>query len=195
MQIVDNDRARRAGGGLRPARWLRGVPVALRLARLRPRAGERTVPRAAGKFAAWDIPLPGDDKRAGLCAARHARGERLSRRHGARRELRDGEPPADQRARARSVPGSHSGREGPARVFHQPQHRAQGIAAGRSRRIPANAGCIAKARRARFPAGHPSLKDTPFAETGHPILLPGNPTRGLVRDGRRRRARRRAATA
>jgi len=26
-----------------------------------------------------------------------------------------------------------------------------------------------------FPANHPSLKDTPFAETGHPILLPGNP--------------------
>jgi tRNA-splicing ligase RtcB len=29
-----------------------------------------------------------------------------------------------------------------------------------------------------FPAGHHSLKDTPFAETGHPILLPGNPTAG-----------------
>ncbi len=31
-----------------------------------------------------------------------------------------------------------------------------------------------------FPAGHPSLQDTPFAETGHPILLPGNPTAGSV---------------
>ena len=31
-----------------------------------------------------------------------------------------------------------------------------------------------------FPAGHPSLKDTPFAETGHPILLPGNPCAGSV---------------
>ncbi|MBK7998907.1 MAG: RtcB family protein [Verrucomicrobia bacterium] len=31
-----------------------------------------------------------------------------------------------------------------------------------------------------FPAGHPSLKDTPFATTGHPILLPGNPTAGSV---------------
>jgi len=29
-----------------------------------------------------------------------------------------------------------------------------------------------------FPAGHYSLKDTPFANTGHPILLPGNPTAG-----------------
>jgi len=29
-----------------------------------------------------------------------------------------------------------------------------------------------------FPAGHPSLVDTPFAETGHPILLPGNPQAG-----------------
>lgn len=31
-----------------------------------------------------------------------------------------------------------------------------------------------------FPAGHPSLKETPFAETGHPILLPGNPCAGSV---------------
>jgi len=31
-----------------------------------------------------------------------------------------------------------------------------------------------------FPAGHPSLKETPFADTGHPILLPGNPTAGSV---------------
>ena len=29
-----------------------------------------------------------------------------------------------------------------------------------------------------FPAGHPGLKGTPFAETGHPILLPGNPQAG-----------------
>jgi tRNA-splicing ligase RtcB len=31
-----------------------------------------------------------------------------------------------------------------------------------------------------FPAGHPSLQNTPFAATGHPILLPGNPTAGSV---------------
>ncbi len=29
-----------------------------------------------------------------------------------------------------------------------------------------------------FPAGHPALQDTPFAATGHPILLPGNPQDG-----------------
>jgi len=29
-----------------------------------------------------------------------------------------------------------------------------------------------------FPAGHPELKTTPFAQTGHPILLPGNPLSG-----------------
>lgn len=29
-----------------------------------------------------------------------------------------------------------------------------------------------------FPAGHPCLKGTPFAGSGHPILLPGNPTAG-----------------
>lgn len=29
-----------------------------------------------------------------------------------------------------------------------------------------------------FPAGHHGLKDTPFADTGHPILLPGNPQAG-----------------
>jgi len=31
-----------------------------------------------------------------------------------------------------------------------------------------------------FPAGHHALKNTPFAETGHPILLPGNPQAGSV---------------
>jgi tRNA-splicing ligase RtcB len=29
-----------------------------------------------------------------------------------------------------------------------------------------------------FPAGHHALKGTPFADTGHPILLPGNPQDG-----------------
>lgn len=29
-----------------------------------------------------------------------------------------------------------------------------------------------------FPAGHPGLTGTPFAEVGHPILLPGDPQRG-----------------
>ncbi|MDP6446600.1 MAG: RtcB family protein [Pirellulaceae bacterium] len=31
-----------------------------------------------------------------------------------------------------------------------------------------------------YPAGHPSLAETPFAECGHPILLPGNPRDGSV---------------
>ncbi len=31
-----------------------------------------------------------------------------------------------------------------------------------------------------FPAGHYTLKGTPFANTGHPILLPGNPQAGSV---------------
>lgn len=31
-----------------------------------------------------------------------------------------------------------------------------------------------------FPAGHHALADTPFATTGHPILLPGNPRDGSV---------------
>jgi tRNA-splicing ligase RtcB len=31
-----------------------------------------------------------------------------------------------------------------------------------------------------FPGGHHALKDTPFAETGHPILLPGNPREGSM---------------
>ena len=31
-----------------------------------------------------------------------------------------------------------------------------------------------------FPAGHFALKETPFYETGHPILLPGNPRAGSV---------------
>ncbi len=31
-----------------------------------------------------------------------------------------------------------------------------------------------------FPAGHHALQGTPFADTGHPILLPGNPRDGSV---------------
>ena len=31
-----------------------------------------------------------------------------------------------------------------------------------------------------FPAGHPGLKGTLFEQTGHPILLPGNPQAGSV---------------
>jgi tRNA-splicing ligase RtcB len=31
-----------------------------------------------------------------------------------------------------------------------------------------------------FPAGHHALRGTPFQDTGHPILLPGNPTQGSV---------------
>ncbi len=31
-----------------------------------------------------------------------------------------------------------------------------------------------------FPGGHHALKETPFYETGHPILLPGNPRDGSV---------------
>jgi tRNA-splicing ligase RtcB len=31
-----------------------------------------------------------------------------------------------------------------------------------------------------FPAGHHELKETPFYETGHPILLPGNPRDGSL---------------
>jgi tRNA-splicing ligase RtcB len=31
-----------------------------------------------------------------------------------------------------------------------------------------------------FPAGHPSLAETEFSHTGHPILLPGNPQAGSV---------------
>jgi len=31
-----------------------------------------------------------------------------------------------------------------------------------------------------FPAGHPALASTPFADVGHPILLPGNPRDGSV---------------
>lgn len=31
-----------------------------------------------------------------------------------------------------------------------------------------------------FPAGHPGLRNTPFAESGHPNLLPGNPRDGSM---------------
>jgi tRNA-splicing ligase RtcB (3'-phosphate/5'-hydroxy nucleic acid ligase) len=43
-----------------------------------------------------------------------------------------------------------------------------------------------------YPAGHHALKDTPFADTGHPILLPGNPQAGssvMVADAGAERSR------
>ncbi|MEI9865867.1 MAG: RtcB family protein [Limisphaerales bacterium] len=49
----------------------------------------------------------------------------------------------------------------------------------------AKAGCIARGATRAFPAGHPALKETLFAATGHPILLPGNPTAGSRHHGRR----------
>jgi len=45
-----------------------------------------------------------------------------------------------------------------------------------------------------FPAGHHALRGTPYAETGHPILLPGNPRDGsvvMVADGGAERLRHR----
>ena len=156
------------------------VSFALRFARLRPCAGQRPVPRAAAQVRGLGHSAAGRRQGTGLCAARHAGGRRLHRRHVAGRELRDREPSADQRAGAGGVSGNHSGREGVARVFHQPQHRAPGIAAGRPRRIHGEGWVHRKGATRAFPAGHPSLKDTPFEDTGHPILLPGNPTAGSV---------------
>ena len=71
--------------------------------------------------------------------------------------------------------------DGNARVFHQPQHRAP-----RDRRQCACWVHRKGATRA-FPAGHHALKGTPSTNTGHPILLPGNPQAGFVCHGRRQR--------
>ncbi len=64
------------------------------------------------------------------------------------------------------------GTKGTARLLHQPQHRPQGDRE-QPARLGAPQGCDA-----RLPRGHHALKGTPFDDTGHPILLPGNPQDG-----------------
>jgi len=118
--------------------------------------------------------VPGRRSPTRLCPARNSGGGCLSRRYVPGRELCHGEPPAHQCPRAGSLPGNPPGRDGKAGLFHQPQHCPRG-----NHRWPEVVG-PPQGCHSRHPGGHFSLAGTPFAETGHPILLPGNPRDGSV---------------
>jgi tRNA-splicing ligase RtcB (3'-phosphate/5'-hydroxy nucleic acid ligase) len=70
-------------------------------------------------------------------------------------------------------------------LLHQPQHRPQARSCPTATSPP---GSTARAPRAPFRPATRRLAGTPFAETGHPILLPGNPQAGSCGDGRRTKA-------
>ncbi|HSH92714.1 MAG TPA: RtcB family protein [Roseimicrobium sp.] len=132
------------------------------------------------KFAAWDIPLPGDDKElvyaplgtpeadaylddmalgANFATVNHLLINALVLE--AFQEIIPGVKGSlvyfisHNIARKELLPDGHGGFAGEGWVHRKGATRA-------------------------FPAGHPSLANTPFATTGHPILLPGNPTAGSV---------------
>ena len=134
------------------------------------------------KFATWEHPAAGRRPGTGLRAARHARGRRLPRRHGPGRELRHGQPPADQRARAGGVSGGLSRR---ARASSSTSSATTSPA--RRSSTTARPGSIARERRGRFPAGHHALKDTPLRRDRPSDPPAGQPAGRLERDGRRRR--------
>jgi len=132
------------------------------------------------KFAAWDIPLPGDDKElvyaplgtveadeylddmalgANFATVNHLLINALVLE--AFQEIIPGVKGSlvyfisHNIARKELLPNGHGGFNGEGWVHRKGATRA-------------------------FPAGHPSLAGTLFADTGHPILLPGNPTAGSV---------------
>ena len=102
----------RSRPGLRTARQPRRVPFALRLAGHGLQPGLGPVPRAAGEVRDLEHPAARRRSGAGLRPAGHAGGRRLSGRHGPGRQLRHGQPPADQRPGAGSLPGGLPGHDG-----------------------------------------------------------------------------------
>ena len=180
VRLLDNERARRAGEvyGLRDGCvgflshcGSRGFGHALASGQFR--ALQR-------KFAAWDIPLPGEDRElvyaplgtpeanaylddlalgANFATMNHLLINALVLE--AFQEVIPGVKGSlvyfisHNIARKELLPNGHGGFVGEGWVHRKGATRA-------------------------FPAGHPSLKETPFEETGHPILLPGNPCAGSV---------------
>jgi tRNA-splicing ligase RtcB len=180
VRVLDNDRARRTAEifGLRNGCvgflshcGSRGFGHALASGQFR---------SLQQKFAAWDIPLPGNDKElvyaplgtpeadayiddmslgANFATVNHLLINALVLE--AFQEVIPGVKGSlvyfisHNIARKELLPGGHGGFAGEGWVHRKGATRA-------------------------FPAFHPSLKDTPFLATGHPILLPGNPTAGSV---------------
>ena len=174
VHVEDNDRARAVARSLRPARRLRRFPVALRLARLRPSTGEQDSSAPCSKSSSSpDIPLPGDDRELVYAPL--------------------GTPEADAYLDDMALGANFATvnhllinalvLEAFQEIFPGVQGElvyfiSHNIARKEARRTARNAGCIARARRAPFPPATIALQDTPFATTGHPILLPGNPHAG-----------------
>src|SRR6266536_2475807 len=180
VRLIDNDRARRTAEvfGLRDGCvgflshcGSRGFGHALASGQFR---------ALQQKFAPWDIPLPGDDKElvyaprgtpeadaylddmalgANFATVNHLLINALVLE--AFQEIIPGVKGSlvyfisHNIARKELLPDGHGGFAGEGWVHRKGATRA-------------------------FPAGHPSLEGTPFAETGHPILLPGNPCAGRV---------------
>lgn len=180
VHLADNDRARKAGEvfGLREGRigflshcGSRGFGHALASGQFR---------ALQQKFAAWDIPLPGEDKElvyaplgtpeadaylddmalgANFATVNHLLINALVLE--AFQEVIPGVKGSlvyfisHNIARKELLPDGRGGFSGDGWVHRKGATRA-------------------------FPAGHPSLEQTPFARTGHPILLPGNPCAGSV---------------
>ena len=180
VRLLDNDRARRAGEifGLRDGCvgflshcGSRGFGHALASGQFR---------ALQQKFAAWDIPLPGNDKELVYAPL--------------------GTPEADAYLDDMALGANFATVNHlliNALVLEAFQEIIPGVKGSlvyfishniaRKELLPDGRGGFAgegwvhrKGATRAFPAGHPSLKDTLFAETGHPILLPGNPCAGSV---------------
>src|SRR6187455_1036469 len=172
VRLLDNDRARRAGEvfGLRDGRvgflshcGSRGFGHALASGQFR---------ALQQKFAAWDIPLPGDDKELVYAPL--------------------GTPEADAYIDDMSL-GANFATLNHLLINALVLEAFQEIIPGATgelvyfishniarKEIVDNVPSWVHRKGATraFPGGHHALKGTPFAETGHPILLPGNPTAG-----------------
>lgn len=172
VQVEDNDRARRAAEvfGLRDGRVAflshcgsRGFGFQL--------ANDQfhTLQR---KFAAWSIPLPGDDRELVYAPLGTAEADNyiddmsLGANFATVNHLLINQLVLE--AFQEIIPGTQG-----SLVYFISHNIAR-------REMVENQECWVHRKGATraFPAGHFALKDTPFHETGHPILLPGNPTAG-----------------
>ena len=180
VRLLDNDRARRTGEvfslrdgcvGFLSHCGSRGFGHALASGQFR---------ALQQKFAAWDIPLPGDDKELVYAPL--------------------GTPEADAYLDDMALGANFATVNHlliNALVLEAFQEIIPGVKGSliyfishniaRKELLPDGKGGFAaegwvhrKGATRAFPAGHPSLKGTPFADTGHPILLPGNPCAGSV---------------
>jgi tRNA-splicing ligase RtcB (3'-phosphate/5'-hydroxy nucleic acid ligase) len=172
VQIADNDRARRAAEvfGLRDGKVAflshcgsRGFGYQLANDQFR---------TLQGKFAEWDIPLPGGDRELVYAPLGTAEANNyiddmsLGANFATVNHLLINQLVLE--AFQEIIPGVTG-----SLVYFISHNIAR-------REIVENRECWVHRKGATraFPANHFALKDTPFYETGHPILLPGNPTAG-----------------